>query len=105
MSGDEKLIRGVITDAEHDPDLWHRASGCRTVDGERCLPTMAVERSGAVFAGSPGEPLGEYVIAEEGDDPDEVIHIIHVHDRANRLIGKNLGDRWTLSKLRRLLPR
>lgn len=105
MSGDQELIQRLLTEAEHDPDIWHRASGCRTVDGERCFHTMAVDLTPAVYAGKPGEALSEYVIAEEGDHPDDVIHIVHVHDRANRLIGKNLGDRWTPAKLRRLLPR
>lgn len=106
MSGDEKLIRMVIERAERDPRIWHPSAGCRTIDGTWCLPAMAVDLSGGRW-GDEDDGLGEWVIADDNDDPDDVISLVHPHVRARRLlrVDLDLGDDLSLADLRGLIDR
>jgi len=105
MSGDEKLIRRLIERAERDPRIWHPSAGCRTIDGTWCLPAMAVDLSGGRWADKVDDGLSEWVLADEADDPTEIVHIIHPHDRARRLlqVDLDLDDNLSLADLRGLI--
>lgn len=107
MSGDEKLILKLIEKAERDQRLWHSSAGCRTIDGTQCLPAMAVDLSGGIWADKADDGLSEWVLAEPEDDPEEVIHVIHPHDRARRVLRVDLAldDYLTLADLRGLIGR
>ena len=101
MSGDEKLIRRVLEYADRNTKVLHQSGGCRTIDGTLCISAMAVDLSGGKW-GDEDDGLGEWVIAEEADHPDDVIHLIHPHARARRLFKVDvvLGDDLTLADLR-----
>lgn len=107
MSGDEKLIRRLIETAERNTRIWHQSAGCRTIDGTLCLPAMAVDLSGGRWADEADDGLSEWVLADETDNPTDVIHIIHPHDRARRLLQVDLalGDDLTLADLRGFIER
>lgn len=107
MSGDEKLIRRLLEYAERNTKILHQAAGCRTADGTLCLSAMAVDLSGGRWADKPGVGLGEWVLAEDDDDPADVKHVIDPHDRARRLlrIDLDLGDDLSLADLRGFIDR
>ncbi len=107
MSGDEKLIRRVLDYEARNPKIWHPTAGCRTIDGTLCLRAMAVDLSGGKWADRIDEGLSEWVLAEKADNPRDVIHVIHPHDRARRLFGVDLppGDSLSPDDLRRLIER
>jgi hypothetical protein len=106
MSGDEKLIRKVLEYVDRNTRVLHQGGGCRTIDGTLCIPAIAVDLSGGKW-GPEADGLGEWVIAEKADNEDDVIHVIHPHDRARRLlrVDLDLGDDLTLADLRGWIDR
>lgn len=107
MSGDEKLIRRVLEYADRNTRVLHQGGGCRTIDGTLCYSAIAVDLSGGRWADEVDDGLTEWVLADDTDDPADVIRIVHPHDRGRRLfrVDLPLGDDLTAADLRAFIER
>lgn len=82
------LLRKTLEHIEAHPEEWNQSAwACGTAG---CFAWHAAMLDGA---GNPPDPFNqEYVPAEPGDDPDQLVEIastqtVHVADRATRVLG------------------